>query len=66
MTDMRKKLVEIQKALAAATTEEEKNRALDELARIGKSINNEDLKTIIACGCGPHGERGIESWPCIV
>lgn len=56
----------IQHALAKAKTDAEKDSALDEFHRLGKSLTADDLKTIIACGCGPSGERGIESWPCII
>jgi len=63
--DLAKKIRDLQKKLTDAASDSEKNAALDELHRIGKSISAEDLKTIVACGCGPSGERGIESWPCV-
>ena len=64
--DAAQQIKRIQQALAKASTDDEKNRALDEFHRLGKSLTAEDLKTIIACGCGPSGERGIESWPCVI
>ena len=63
--DLAGKIRELQKKLTNARSEEEKDLALDELHRLGKTISAEDLKAIVACGCGPQGERGIESWPCV-
>lgn len=63
--DLAKKIRDLQKKLNDAKSDTEKDAALDELHRIGKNISAEDLKAIVACGCGPSGERGIESWPCV-
>jgi hypothetical protein len=66
LNDAAKQIRRIQEALTSARTEIEKDRALEEFARLGKSLSADDMKAIIACGCGPSGERGIESWPCVV
>lgn len=53
------------KALANMQTDAEKESAIEGLVRLGKELSVADLKEVMACGCGPNGERGIESWPCV-
>lgn len=52
------------KKLASMTTEEEKMEALEAFQRIGAKLDVEKLKLVIACGCGPSGERGVEDGLC--
>ncbi len=63
--DVADQIRRIQRALTNAASNSEKDAALDEFHRLGKTLSVDDLKTVIACGCGPSGERGIESWPCV-
>ena len=63
--DLAKKIRALQKTITDAKNDGDKDVALEEIYRLGKTISAEDLKAIVACGCGPSGERGIESWPCV-
>lgn len=51
------------KALKNAQTEAEKNNAIESLGRLGRKLDVKTMQAVIACGCGPHGERGIDPWP---
>ncbi|MDF7660237.1 hypothetical protein PUG81_14790 [Erwiniaceae bacterium L1_54_6] len=42
----------------------ENDETLALIERIGKSINTKTFNTIVACGCGPSGERGVEDGVC--
>ncbi len=52
------------KDIKSAKSGSEVSKALVTLLRHGKSMTDKDLNIIIACGCGPSGERGIESGLC--
>ena len=54
---------QVLKALKGASTEDAKNAAIEDLARLGKKLDVRTIQSVIACGCGPHGERGIDPWP---
>ena len=52
------------KDIKSAKSGSEVSKALVTILRHGKAMNDKDLDVLIACGCGPSGERGIESGLC--
>jgi len=51
-------LVEELKKVKSASSNAQKDQIVEELYRLGKSLDVKDLKDVIACACGPNGEKG--------
>lgn len=64
--DLVQQVRSLQRALSTAQSDQAKDEALDALHRLGRGLSADDIKAVVACGCGPSGERGIESWPCVI
>ncbi|KAB0685558.1 hypothetical protein [Burkholderia territorii] len=62
--ELKAELKDVLKKFATMTTEKEKQEALNDLQRVGSKLDVKKLKAVIACGCGPSGERGVEDGLC--
>lgn len=50
--------IEELKKVKTVSSNEQKDKIVEELYRLGKRLDVADLKYVIACGCGPNGEKG--------
>lgn len=50
--------IEELKNVRTVSTNEQKDKVIEELYRIGKRLDVTDIKEVIACSCGPDGEKG--------